>query len=94
MIKYDFADISGLAEALRQNGRVLIQQTEALESAVASLRHTFVGSAADAYDNAMRKWQTELADTQAILNKIANQVENGGQSMNQTDRNAAANLGG
>ena len=90
-MKYDFNDIWRLADALRANGNALIQQTEVLESAVGELRGTFVGGAAAAYDQAMNKWKTELSDTQDILNRIANQVEQGATQMKITDdTNAAA----
>ena len=90
-MKYDFNDIWRLADALRANGNALIQQTEVLEGAVGELRGTFAGGAAGAYDDAMRKWKTELSDTQDILNRIANQVEEGARQMKVTDdTNAAA----
>ncbi|GAB11906.1 hypothetical protein GOARA_091_00240 [Gordonia araii NBRC 100433] len=92
MMKYDFNDIWRLADALRANGKALVDQTEVLESAVSELRGTFTGGAAAAYDDAMNKWKTELSDTQDILNKIANQVEEGARQMKITDDTNAASL--
>ncbi|GAB92216.1 WXG100 family type VII secretion target [Gordonia rhizosphera] len=85
MMKYNFGQIHALAEALQQNGRNLISQTETLESAVKQLSGTFTGGAYEAYEVKMASWKSEMGDTQEILARIANAVRSGAEHMQQTD---------
>ncbi len=91
-IKYDFNDIWRLADALRQNGHALQQESETLQTAVQSLRGTFTGSGAAAYDQAIAKWNSELSDTQTILEDIAKKVEQAATDMKVQDDTVAKNI--
>ncbi|MFW0783833.1 WXG100 family type VII secretion target [Gordonia sp. CPCC 206044] len=93
-MKYNFAQISGLAEALEQNGRNLLTQTDTLDQAVKQLSGTFTGGAQEAYEQKMAAWRSEMTDTQEILAKIANAVRSGGEHMQQTDSANANAIGG
>ncbi|GAC69341.1 WXG100 family type VII secretion target [Gordonia soli] len=84
-IQYGFAQIAALADALEQNGKNLITQTETLESAVKQLSGTFTGGAQAAYDAKIAAWKSEMSDTQDILHRIATAVRDGGNHMQTVD---------
>lgn len=93
-IQYDFTKMHQLADDLREQLRVLVAQSDTLESEIKSSMDSAwqSESAKVEYDNVQQRWNTEFADTQEILNRLIQAVDQSANDMKAKDNQIGASF--
>lgn len=91
-IQYDFNKMHQLADDLREELRVLVSQSDTLESEIKSSMDSAWQSddAKVQYDDVQQRWNTEFADTQDILNRLIQAVDQSANDMRSKDQQIGA----
>lgn len=91
-IQYDFNKMHQLADDLREELRVLVSQSDTLESEIKSSMDSAWQSddAKGQYDDVQQRWNTEFADTQDILNRLIQAVDQSANDMRSKDQQIGA----
>ncbi len=85
----DTGRVSQLSNDIRMNSGQLRDHLEGLERTMNTLRSQWTGEAQAAYDEAQRKWNTQLGEMQQLLERIAGKTEEISSGYLSTDNNAA-----
>ena len=92
-IKYDFAQISGTASDIRGSVARINGQLDDLKSSIKPMTDSWEGEAAASYRAHQAKWDNAANDLNAILNQIADTVEEGNNQMMAVNTAAANSWG-
>lgn len=83
------AQVTALANELRNGSKGIHERLQTLESEVSKLRASWGGEAQEQYDVAQRKWSQTLGEMQNLLTQIAGKTEEISNQYVQGDSSSA-----
>jgi 6 kDa early secretory antigenic target len=88
------AQVSALANEIRNGAAGIRSQLDTLNSEVAKLRGQWGGEAQASYDQAQRSWNQSVTAMQELLSQIASKTEEISSQYVQSDSSSAARFSG
>lgn len=81
--------VSALAGQIRNGANGIRSELDQLEQKMGQLRSQWGGEAQAAYDDAHRRWNSQIAELEQLLQQIANKTEEISSGYVNTDKQAA-----